>query len=273
MSGTLRIQSGSTPATPPTGYTELYVDSVTKKVQTIDDVGAISTITGDVNGPASATDGRIVRFDGATGKLLKQSTATVDDTELGHLAGVTSAIQTQINGKEPTITTLPISKGGTNSGVALSNNRVMQSTGGTIVEAAAITASRALVSDSNGIPAASSTTTTELGYVAGVTSAIQTQINAKAATPTVVSVAGDVTLTANATHLVSSAASRNLTLPAHVAGQVLWVTDSTGDCETNNFTVIRTGGGNLSGLAASRILRTNWGSWKFVDDGTNWVIL
>lgn len=75
--------------------------------------------------------------------------------------------------------TLPIARGGTNSTAALNNNRVMQSSGGAIVEAAAITASRALASDANGIPVASATTATELGYVNGVTSAIQTQLNGK----------------------------------------------------------------------------------------------
>jgi hypothetical protein len=48
------------------------------------------------------------------------------------------------------------------------------------------TASRALVSDASGLATASSVTSTELGYVGGVTSAIQTQLNAKApsASPT-----------------------------------------------------------------------------------------
>lgn len=105
--------------------------------------------------------------------------ATTTATELGYVNGVTSAIQTQLNAKEPTITILPVSKGGTNSGTALNNNRVIQSSGGAVVEAAAITASRALASDSNGIPVAATTTATELGYVNGVTSAIQTQINTK----------------------------------------------------------------------------------------------
>jgi hypothetical protein len=75
--------------------------------------------------------------------------------------------------------TLPVGSGGTNSAAALSDNRVMQSSGGAIVEAAAITASRALASDANGIPTHSATTATELGYVSGVTSSIQTQLNAK----------------------------------------------------------------------------------------------
>lgn len=76
-------------------------------------------------------------------------------------------------------TAVDIGHGGTNSAAALNNNRVMQSSGGAIVEAAAITASKALVSDVNGIPVAATTTTTELNFVNGVTSAIQTQLNAK----------------------------------------------------------------------------------------------
>lgn len=45
-----------------------------------------------------------------------------------------------------------------------------------------ITASRGLVSDASGLPVAATTTATEIGYVNGVTSAIQTQINTKAPT-------------------------------------------------------------------------------------------
>lgn len=45
-----------------------------------------------------------------------------------------------------------VANGGTGSGTALSNNRVMKSASGTIIEAAAITANRVLKSDANGIP-------------------------------------------------------------------------------------------------------------------------
>jgi hypothetical protein len=48
---------------------------------------------------------------------------------------------------------------------------------------AAITASRAVVSDGSGFVSAASTTATEIGYVSGVTSAIQTQIDAKLTSP------------------------------------------------------------------------------------------
>jgi hypothetical protein len=74
---------------------------------------------------------------------------------------------------------LPVANGGTNASAALNNNRVIVSSGSAIVESAAITASRALVSDTNGLPVASSVTDVELGYVSGVTSSIQTQLNGK----------------------------------------------------------------------------------------------
>lgn len=49
---------------------------------------------------------------------------------------------------------------------------------GVMSENAAITANRAVISDSNGQLLHSTTTATEIGYVSGVTSAIQSQINA-----------------------------------------------------------------------------------------------
>lgn len=64
------------------------------------------------------------------------------------------------------------------------NRLVVNDGSGVASDAAAITASRALISDSNGIPTHSSTTNTELGYVSGVTSAIQTQLDDKTAKST-----------------------------------------------------------------------------------------
>lgn len=75
---------------------------------------------------------------------------------------------------------LPIARGGTNSSTALAGNRVMVSSATAIVEAAAISSSRALVSDTNGLPTHSTVTSTELGYLSGVTSSIQTQLTGKA---------------------------------------------------------------------------------------------
>jgi len=78
--------------------------------------------------------------------------ATTTATEIGYVNGVTSAIQTQLDGKEPSITTLPIAKGGTNSGSALNNNRLMVSSGSAIVEHSAQTAANVSYYDANGLP-------------------------------------------------------------------------------------------------------------------------
>ena len=91
-----------------------------------------------------------------SGKIGVSSATT---TELGYLSGVTSAIQTQLNGKQASIT-------GGASTITSSN----------------LTASRALISNASGKVGVSSATTTELGYLSGVTSAIQTQLNSKQAT-------------------------------------------------------------------------------------------
>ena len=62
-----------------------------------------------------------------------------------------------------------------------------------------VTADRALVSNASGKMAASAVTATELGYLSGVTSAIQTQINNKAADNAVVHIAGTETITGTKT--------------------------------------------------------------------------
>ena len=88
----------------------------------------------------------------------RPTASTVTSTELGYLDGVTSAIQTQLNGKQATI-----------SGAA------------STITGANLTASRALISNGSGKVSVSTVTSTELGYLDGVTSAIQTQLNGKAA--------------------------------------------------------------------------------------------
>lgn len=297
MATSVRLKDSTpVPATPSTGYSELYVDPADSHLKIKDDAGtvfdlqtasaAITSLTSDVTatGPGAAA-ATVNSVGGSTAVNVNAATVLANAATSANTASAivrrdgsgnfsAGTITASLSGNATNVTgVVAVANGGTNSSAALSNNRVMQSSAGAIVEAAAITAARALISDANGIPVHSAVTSTELGYVSGVTSSIQTQINNKMSNFSIVSVAGDVTLTANAIHLVSSAAARNLTLPAHVAGQRLYIKDSTGDCETNNFTLIRTGGGNIDGIADSRILQANWGSWHLVDDGTNWFII
>lgn len=74
------------------------------------------------------------------------------------------------------------------------NADINASAGITLSKLAALTVSRALVSDGSGVISVSSVTSTELGYVSGVTSAIQTQLNGKQATGNyITALTGDVT--------------------------------------------------------------------------------
>jgi hypothetical protein len=153
--------------------------------------------------------------------------------------------------------TLPIARGGTNSTTALNNNRVMVSSGGAIVEAAAITASRALVSDVNGIPTHSAVTSTELGYLSGVTSAVQTQINGKASSSswTNYSVIG-VNGTGN---LSAIAGATGNTMLQWTASGATWSTASYPASTTANQLMYSSANNVVGGLATANnaVLTTN----------------
>ncbi|MGZ3788077.1 MAG: tail fiber domain-containing protein, partial [Bacteriovorax sp.] len=63
---------------------------------------SLSCVTDNTGaGSYTGTQNRVVITDGATGAL---ATSTVTNTEIGYVSGVTSAIQTQINSKQATIT-------------------------------------------------------------------------------------------------------------------------------------------------------------------------
>ena len=132
-----------------------YLDGVTSNIQT-----QLNAKQATITGAATTIDtenltvSRALVSDGS-GKV---GVSAVTSTELGHLDGVTSAIQTQLNAKQATIT-----------GAA------------TTIDTENLTVSRALVSNGSGKVAVSAVTSTEIGYLDGVTSAIQTQLNAKLA--------------------------------------------------------------------------------------------
>ena|SRR3990167_733402 len=92
-----------------------------------------------------------------TNALGNLSASSTTSTEIGYVNGVTSAIQTQLDSKQATITG-----------------------GATTIDTEDLTFDRALISSASGKVAVSVTSATELSYVDGVTSAIQTQLDAKA---------------------------------------------------------------------------------------------
>jgi len=76
---------GDVAITSPANGQNLTYNSSTGKWQNSTAAGA-----GDVTGPASSTDNALVRFDGTTGKLIQNSTATLSDTGALDVANVTS---------------------------------------------------------------------------------------------------------------------------------------------------------------------------------------
>lgn len=148
------------------------------------DIKAAAAIA--LNKLAATTASRALASD-ASGFVTASATT---DTELGYVSGVTSAIQTQINAKAPSAS---------------------PTFTGTITTP--LTASRAVVTGASNELAASATTDTEIGYVSGVTSAIQTQLNAKL--PTTITTTGDI--------IYSSSGTTASRLAIGTAGQVLQV--------------------------------------------------
>ena len=132
------------------------------------------TITGGATTIASSnlTASRALISDGS-GKV---AVSAVTSTELGHLDGVTSAIQSQLNAKQATLTfdltptassTNPVTSGGVKTALDAKQDTIN------------FTPHRVLVTGTDGKVATTNITTTHLGYLSGVTSAIQTQLNGK----------------------------------------------------------------------------------------------
>ena len=110
---------------------------------------------------ANITSGTLPITRGGTGAttasgILTNLGITATATELNYTDGVTSNIQTQLNNKQATVT-------GGASTITSSN----------------LTTNRALIANASGKVAASAVTATELSYLDGVTSNIQTQLNNK----------------------------------------------------------------------------------------------
>lgn len=262
--------------------------------------------------PDTGTSGQVIGTLTANRALISNSegavaVSVVTSAELSYLDGVTSSVQTQLNGKEPTLakgnlteatsniltivdgTNAVIGSGTTiqvtvaSSGVdgylsgtdwdtfnnklstsltsanifvgngsnvatgvsvtgdiAIDNAGVTSISSGVIVNAdvnasaaialtklAATTASRALASDASGFIVASSVTDTELGYVSGVTSAIQTQLNNRL-TVNLTSVAtGDIVYYTGSEWVNLAIGTTNQFLRVSGGGIPAWLDDTT----------------------------------------------
>jgi hypothetical protein len=155
-------------------------------------------------------------YTSAENKILKVNNAG-DAVEFVTLSGDISIGSTGI----AAITADSIVDADVNSSAAISLSKL-----------AATTVSRALVSDGSGFVSAATTTSTEIGYVNGVTSAIQTQLDGKISTTltdanvyvgsalnvaTAVAISGDVTLANDGGTTVT-----DLTITSEAQGDILY---------------------------------------------------
>ena len=186
--------------------------------------GAVSTIT-DLNLTASRA---VVSL--ANGKV---GVSAVTATELGYLDGVSSAIQTQIDAKSSTTNSAAI----VTEALGIEARRVANIAGAvSTITTADLTASRAVVSDGSGKVAISDVTSTEIGYLDGVTSAIQTQLNAATAR-----------INSNAAVAASNTSSVESRRVANIAGAVSTIT--TGNL-TASRALVSDGSGKVAALAS-----------------------
>ena len=226
-------------------------------------IGSGVIVNADVNSSAAIEFSKMENLT-ASRALYSDSNGdvTVSDvtsTELGYLDGVSSAIQTQLDAKQATIT-----------GSA------------TTIDTESLTASRAVISNSSQKIAVSDVTDTELGYLDGVSSAIQTQLDAKAATTYV-----DNAVAGLRTRIVVEAATTaNITLSSDLqngdtidgvtlaTGDEVLVKNQSTDSQNGIYTVVSSGTASRSteydaiAEISGQIVVVNQGS---TNDNTMWM--
>lgn len=102
MANTIQVKrsavAGKAPTTSDLALGELAINTYDGKLflkkdngtESVIEIGAGGSGSGDVVGPSSSTDNAITRFDGATGKLIQNSTATLSDD--GTFANVNAVV-------------------------------------------------------------------------------------------------------------------------------------------------------------------------------------
>jgi hypothetical protein len=228
--------------------------------------------TVNFDGSANATAALTLANTGVTATTYG-TTTSVPTIAVDAKGRITSASNTNIafpvttvNGASGTVvlTTSNIAEG-TNQYFTSARAQASITGGASSVVTADLTASRALVSDGSGkIAASASTTATEVSYLAGVTSAIQTQLNTKALDSNTVHISGTETITGAKTF------SGGLSSNALILTGALNGTSATFSSDNNNLSL-----NNPSGVYSTLNFKNN-GVTKaqiFYDNGSSKLYL
>lgn len=172
IGGTVTSAENVTKSINGNAITDIFSGTVAKKASQLNTARNLttkldSTSAGSFNGTSDVTigvSGTLPIANGGTGATTAAGALTklginATATELNYMEDATGNIQGQLNEKQTKIT-------GAATSITSSN----------------LTASRALISDGNGKVVVSDVTATELKYLDGVTSNVQTQLDGKAAT-------------------------------------------------------------------------------------------
>lgn len=197
-----------------------------------------------------------------TNKTLSGNTATNLISGSGTLTLNTTGTATVPNATDTlvgkattdTLTNKTIDADGTGNSITnIENADIKAAAAIALNKLAATTVSRALVSDASGFVSAATTTSTEIGYVNGVTSAVQTQLDAKTAKATLTT-KGDTYVATAASTVVRQAVGSDgqvLTADSSVTNGLKWSAVSGGT--TNNFNTLTYAQKNLTGSGLSAL--------------------
>lgn len=204
-----------------------------------------------------------VYLDGS--KKLKAS-STVDSTELGYLDGVSSAIQTQLNGKEASFSLLPLSKGGTNKSITASAGQIIFTDADSFEALSAGTSGQLLQSNGTAAPSWSTFSILNVLRVPGQTSPKKYSVRFAGATSTTACSASPCTKYNESDATFGATLTRSATGIYSFSTAAIWAANSKITCVPSfiacegfiNTDTVSNGSGVLTGVGV--ITRNSGGS-------------